>query len=69
MATKRIGKSGLPELPWRKATCEVCGECFDYLKKRPPHTCNDGECRYKYEHGIDRTSWANYQPTLFDAVE
>ena len=69
MATQKTSKTSLPDLPWRKATCEVCGSTFDYLKRRAPHTCNDGECRYKYQHGIDRTTWANYQPTLFDTVE
>jgi len=62
-------KPEIPDLPWRKATCEVCGASFDYLKRRKPHTCNRGECRYKFENEIDRTSWASYQPTLFDAVE
>ena len=56
----------LPKMNWKKATCEVCGEAFDYSSKRPPHTCKKGECKYKYEYKIDPQSWASHQPELFD---
>ncbi len=46
---------------WQKATCEVCGASFDHLKKRRPHTCNNGECQYKYHYQVDRREWASYQ--------
>ena len=63
------GKSnrlGLPTLVWRRATCEVCGEPFDYLSRKRPHTCKKGDCLYKYEYKISPHTWAGYQPTFFD---
>lgn len=60
-------KLTLPKVAWKTATCEVCGEPFDYMGKRRPHTCQTGECRYKYHYKIEPKSWATYQPTLFDA--
>ncbi|MBU0982498.1 MAG: hypothetical protein KKA42_01410 [candidate division Zixibacteria bacterium] len=56
----------LPDLDWKKATCEVCGESFEYLGKRSPRICKNGDCRYKHKHRIEPSSWACYQPTLFD---
>ncbi len=58
----------LPELAWKRATCEVCGESFEYLGKRQPHTCKTGECIYRFKHLIEPAAWASYQPTLFDSV-
>ena len=57
----------LPNLNWKKASCEVCGETFDYIKKRRPHTCNKGDCQYKYQYRIDEDTWATHQPDLFEA--
>jgi hypothetical protein len=51
---------------WKQATCEVCGETFDYSNKRRPATCKKGECKYKYEYKIDPQGWASHQPGLFD---
>ncbi|MFH1686716.1 MAG: hypothetical protein ABIE70_04255 [bacterium] len=59
----------MPELAWRRGTCPVCGEGFDYLNQRQPSTCNNGDCRYRYRYKIEPSSWADYQPTLFDVVE
>jgi hypothetical protein len=56
----------MPDLPWKRATCPVCGRSFLHLSKARPRTCKTGDCRYKYDYGIDREQWANYQPTLFD---
>lgn len=58
--------ASMPTLAWRKATCRVCGETFDYSSRRAPATCRSGECRYKYHYKIDTHKWADYQPTLFD---
>jgi hypothetical protein len=52
--------------PWKTGTCEVCGRSFDYLTARRPHTCPDGECRFKYHFRIEPETWASHQPTLFD---
>jgi len=60
-------KTSLPKLNWRTTTCEVCGKPFDYLSKKRPKTCNDGNCQYKFHYQIDKKSWATYQPTLFDS--
>lgn len=62
-------KLTLPKVDWKTATCEVCGEPFDYMGKRRPHTCQTGECRYKYHYKIEPKTWATYQPTLFDQPE
>jgi len=56
----------LPELSWKKATCTVCGDDFDYLSSRRPPTCRKGECKYKYEYKIDRGKWAVHQFSLFE---
>ena len=56
----------MPEFAWKQSSCEVCGADVKYLSKRPPHTCSNGECRYKYEYKIGKESWASYQPGLFD---
>lgn len=63
---KSSGKITLPKLIWKKTTCEVCGETFDYNGKRRPHTCKNGECLYKYQYQIKTDQWASHQPTLFD---
>jgi hypothetical protein len=55
----------LPNFQWRETPCEVCGNVVKYLNKRP-HTCNNGDCRYKFEYKINKESWANHQPGLFD---
>ena len=65
MSSEKRGLS-MPDLEWKQATCEVCGETFDYMKKRRPPTCQKGECKYKYEYKIDQQSWASHQPGLFD---
>ena len=59
----------LPSLKWKQATCEVCGETFDYSSKRRPPTCKKGECKYKFEYKIDPQSWASHQPELFDSAK
>ena len=56
----------MPKLDWKATTCEVCGRSFEYIGKKKPHICKDGECIYKYQHKIDPEKWASYQPTLFD---
>nr|MBN2276111.1 hypothetical protein [candidate division Zixibacteria bacterium] len=56
----------LPDLEWKTAVCEVCGEIFEYFAKKKPHTCKNGECRYRFDHKINPHTWASYQPTLFD---
>jgi|GEM_PF-5973168 len=56
----------MPRFQWRQATCQVCGQVFDYLGNRRPRVCRSPECRYKYQFKIDRDRWADYQPTLFD---
>lgn len=56
----------LPKLDWKHATCDVCGQTFDYISRRRPHVCKRGECRYKFEYKIEPQKWASYQPTLFD---
>jgi len=58
--------ASIPQLVWRKATCRVCGETFDYSSRRAPATCRKGECLYKYHYKIEMETWADYQPTLFD---
>jgi len=63
----QLGNPSLPKFEWKKATCVVCGESFDYLSKRRPATCRSGECRYRYHYKIDREQWADYQPSLFDS--
>lgn len=65
METAR-GKISLPKLDWKKATCEVCGETFDYTGQRRPHTCKKGDCKYKYQYKIESETWARHQPTLFE---
>ncbi|MEE8575804.1 MAG: hypothetical protein V3T31_00985 [candidate division Zixibacteria bacterium] len=57
----------LPVLGWKTATCEVCGEPFDYLNRKRPHTCRNGECLYAFRYRIKEEEWASYQPTLFDS--
>ena len=59
-------KLGLPKLHWRRGTCEVCGESFDYLGKRQPHTCKNGDCLYKYRFKIEPDRWFSHQPTFFE---
>jgi hypothetical protein len=56
----------MPDFQWKQSACEVCGAPVRYLSKRPPHTCSNGECRYKYEYKIARETWAGFQPGLFD---
>ena len=56
----------MPDFQWKQSACEVCGATIKYLSKRPPHTCSNGECRYKYEYKIARETWAGFQPGLFD---
>ncbi|MDF1544376.1 MAG: hypothetical protein P1R58_04660 [bacterium] len=56
----------LPQVDWHKATCTVCGRSFDYCSKRRPATCKNGDCLHKYHFQIDRTKWADHQPSLFD---
>ena len=56
----------MPQQDWRKATCPVCGETFDYLGNRRPKVCRAPECKYKFQFKIDRDSWADFQPSLFD---
>ena len=56
----------MPDFQWKQSACEVCGAAVKYLSKRPPHTCSNGECRYKYEYKIARETWAGFQPGLFD---
>lgn len=58
----------IPDLAWKRGTCCVCGKSFDHLNQRQPATCKDGDCRYKYRYKIDHSSWADYQPTLFDSI-
>jgi len=58
----------LPSMDWKSATCEVCGEVFEYFGKKRPHTCKNGDCRYRYEHQIEPKTWASYQPNLFDKI-
>ena len=55
----------MPSIAWKRATCVVCGQTFDYLSARRPPTCNMGECRYKYHYGVEKNGWANHQPDLF----
>jgi len=62
-------KITLPKLDWKTATCEVCGKAFQYFGRVRPHTCKDGDCRYKYKHRIDPHTWASYQPNLFDSTD
>lgn len=57
---------GLPKLSWKSATCEVCGRSFDYLGKRRPHACKNGDCQYKYSYKIAPETWFSHQPGLFD---
>ncbi|HKK21115.1 MAG TPA: hypothetical protein VJ983_06560 [candidate division Zixibacteria bacterium] len=57
----------LPQLNWKKATCEVCGDNFDYIGKKRPHTCKKGECLYKFQYNINPQTWASHQPGLFEA--
>jgi len=59
-------KLSLPDYNWKKATCVVCGNTFDYLKAKRPPTCKNGECIHTYHYKIDPQTWAGYQPTLFD---
>ena len=66
--TEKMPKLTLPSLDWKSATCEVCGKTFDYLGKRRPHTCKDGNCRYMYEHKISPEKWASHQPGLFETT-
>ncbi|MEW6049754.1 MAG: hypothetical protein AB1644_01655 [Candidatus Zixiibacteriota bacterium] len=54
----------LPDLPWKRNTCPVCGRSFQHLSRSRPRTCRSGECRYKYDYKIDRENWADYQPTF-----
>ena len=61
-----LPKLTLPDLDWKTATCEVCGKPFDYLGKRRPHTCKDGNCRYVYANKINPDKWATHQPGLFE---
>ena len=56
----------LPKLDWKKGVCEVCGESFDYITNRRPHTCKKGECKYKFEYKIKPETWVNHQFSLFD---
>ena len=58
--------ASLPKLSWKTTTCEVCGASFDYISRRKPHVCKQGDCIYKYEYKIEPHTWASYQPTLFD---
>lgn len=58
----------VPDFQWKLGTCTVCGKQFRHLKKNPPRTCSNGDCRYKYQYKIDRHLWADYQPTLFEAA-
>ena len=64
--SKDNNSPSLPDMDWKQATCEVCGDSFDYSTKRRPHTCRKGECKYKYEYKIDEQTWASHQPGLFD---
>jgi hypothetical protein len=59
-------KKVMPKLDWKTTTCEVCGNSVDYLSKRRPKTCNNGECQYKFHYKINKSSWATHQPSLFD---
>lgn len=59
-------KAKLPKLNWQKTSCEVCGKTFDYLTKKRPRICKNGDCQYKFHYKIDETKWASYQPGLFD---
>lgn len=63
---KASGKINLPKLNWKKATCEVCGQSFDYTGQRQPRTCKNGDCLYKFQYQINTDQWASHQPTLFD---
>ena len=56
----------LPQLDWKTATCRVCGNSFDYLGKRRPPTCKNGDCRYRWEHRINPHTWAGHQIGLFE---
>ena len=62
----KMPKLTLPQLDWKSSTCEVCGKPFDYLGKRRPHVCKDGNCRYTYENKINPEKWAAHQPGLFE---
>jgi hypothetical protein len=64
--SKENNSPSLPDLNWKQARCDVCGETFDYMSKRRPPTCKKGECKYKYEYKIDPQTWASHQPGLFD---
>lgn len=66
MTDKKNPAPQLPRLDWKTATCEVCGRAFEYIGKKKPHICKDGECIYKFQHQIEPEKWASYQPTLFD---
>ena len=55
----------MPDLDWKVGECEVCGKPFKFLGKRKPHTCRDGECRYKFDYKISPENWASHQPDLF----
>jgi hypothetical protein len=46
----------LPNFQWKETPCEVCGNVVKYVNKRP-HT---------FEYKINKESWANHQPGLFD---
>ena len=59
-------KTSLPKLQWKTATCEVCGNPFDYLSQKRPKICKNGDCQYKYHYKINEKSWATYQPSFFD---
>lgn len=59
----------VPDFQWKLGTCIVCGKQFHHLKKNPPRTCSNGDCKYKYQYKIDRHTWADYQPTLFESAE
>ena len=58
-------KLTLPKLDWKKGSCTVCGESFDYCARKKPATCKKGECLHKFHYRIDQDKWADFQPDLF----